>query len=958
MERSPSPRQRPSSPDVVCPICLGEITNKAVTDSCLHSFCFSCLSEWSKVKPECPLCKQKFSIIYHTIKSMGDYQEYRIDAPLDLARAPHGLVAGIDPFDPHIFINVAVQRATRFGYRTTMGVNRNGRAPVMFWMPPEEVSQRRRVPQILRSSPHSSTAFAATSGSASRSASTSRPTRTSATSVEFRRNVYQQNLWVRAAEGDRVRESNPEFYRDNPAQTHRLVPWLTRELSVLLDVTTTPYYHEHACREILGWITMYPINSYDFKRLVQTYFGGKTDHFVHEFYHFAISPFDLPAYDNHSRYTTSNAELETVTPTDELILENLANDSNFDPVQFRRPDVHNLFGYGFPVPRRPFGTLTLVPPAPRGPPDVIVVSSDEEPPAPESDNSDSEVMIIGSLPPMHLRVPEVITLDDSGDDSDVIEIKPATPPLIEIADGSDSQSHSPSLPSTSNGIAGTSSSQPDAPMNHKRTARFFRPSYREYSSSSEEDFVSKKKSPKKKISEKKRPSRSSSKRFKSSKYVDSSSSDSEGSDELEKEESGNDQRASRRKRQRSSDDDSRPESSRDRSNDLYKLETRRRSSMDTKSSKKTASSSSGPSCPKCLTPNMIQVPVKKRSHSISSDSSGGRYSRPKQRNKRFAYGNEESRSSTMSLDVETDFNPSQEPTTSLAPNPKAMSKKAIILNKRKSEMSFDQLEAGPSKTSSSSDARKVKQQLLSSDTDQNDSMDNKESIGPYECPKMSDSPSISYSKIRPEKDIARQLPGMSVYSSDTSSSILSMGQEYMPGLDAGGSNGHSSSNLLPQSHNGNHGELSGGNHRSDWDQIDVPARPPSICSTSSSSSSSSSDSVSSSHSILNVTSVDPPPLDQTDDSYPDLTLNPAASVLSEGEDLSAVASSPPNLRRFDDASSPFISLNHSPLQSDSSSPPSPSHTSVTSPPRLKSIVLRVPTYASSTPSLPFHLLKL
>uniref|UniRef100_A0A0A9YPP8 E3 ubiquitin-protein ligase Topors n=1 Tax=Lygus hesperus TaxID=30085 RepID=A0A0A9YPP8_LYGHE len=117
MERSPSPRQRPSSPDVVCPICLGEITNKAVTDSCLHSFCFSCLSEWSKVKPECPLCKQKFSIIYHTIKSMGDYQEYRIDAPLDLARAPHGLVAGIDPFDPHIFINVAVQRATRFGYR-------------------------------------------------------------------------------------------------------------------------------------------------------------------------------------------------------------------------------------------------------------------------------------------------------------------------------------------------------------------------------------------------------------------------------------------------------------------------------------------------------------------------------------------------------------------------------------------------------------------------------------------------------------------------------------------------------------------------------------------------------------------------------------------------------------------------------------------------------------------------
>ncbi|KAF6209842.1 hypothetical protein GE061_015594 [Apolygus lucorum] len=940
MERSPSPRQRPSSPDVVCPICLGEITNKAVTDSCLHSFCFSCLSEWSKVKPECPLCKQKFSIIYHTIRSMGDYQEYRIDRPLDLARAPHGLLANLDAFDPHIFINVAVQRATRFGYRTTMGVNRNGRTPLMFWMPPEDVSQRRRVPQILRSSPHGSTAFAATSGSSSRSSSSSRPNRTP--HLEFRRNVYQQNIWVRPSDEDRVRESSPEFYRENPAQTHRLVPWLTRELSVLLEHSTTPFYHELACRQILGWISVYPINSYDFKRLVQPYFGGKTDHFVHEFYHYAISPHDLPAYDNTVRYTASHAELES-TSTDDLILENLSTDSNIDPVQFRRPDVQNSFGYGFPVPRRPLGTLTLVPPTPRAPNDIIVVSSDEEPPALESD-SDSEVMIIGSLPPMHLRVPEVITLDDSGDDSDVIEIKPATPPLIEIADGSDSEPNSPSHPSTSNGIAGTSSSQPDAPMNLKRTARFFRPSYREYSSSSDEDFVSKKKSPKKKIPERKRPSRSSSRRFKSLEYVDPSSSNSDG---FEKEDSGDDQRVSRRKRQSSSDDDSQAES-----NDMSQAETKRRSSKDSKSSKK--SSSSANNCPKCLKPKKkptstspttrTQVPEKRRSHSISSDSSEGHYSRSKQRNKRFAYDHEVSPSSSISLDVETEFNPSQEPTSSLAPNPKALSKKAIILNKRKTEM-FDAVDIpGPSISSNGSDENKLTRRM--SDTDLNEPLDNKESIGLFECPRMSDSPSISYNKMRPEEDLVRQLPGMPVYSSDTSSSILSMGQEYMPGFDVGGSNGHSSSTLQPQNDNGCLDELSGGNLRSDWDQTDVPTRPPSICSTSSSSSS---DSASSSHSILNVTSVDPPPLDQSDDSYPELTLNP---VVSGGDDLSAVASSPPNLRRFDDASSPFISLNHSPLQSDSSSLPSPSHTSATSPPRLKSIVLRVPSPSRRQPQYP------
>lgn len=73
----PSAPARPSSPES-CAICLGELANKSVTDSCLHGFCFTCLLEWSKVKPECPLCKAKFGSIIHTIKNDEKYERYEI----------------------------------------------------------------------------------------------------------------------------------------------------------------------------------------------------------------------------------------------------------------------------------------------------------------------------------------------------------------------------------------------------------------------------------------------------------------------------------------------------------------------------------------------------------------------------------------------------------------------------------------------------------------------------------------------------------------------------------------------------------------------------------------------------------------------------------------------------------------------------------------------------------------
>ena len=71
-----------------CSICLCQMDDKSFTDSCFHSFCFTCLFEWSKVKAECPLCKKRFDTIIHNIRSEIDYDVFDIQLLADLCCTP------------------------------------------------------------------------------------------------------------------------------------------------------------------------------------------------------------------------------------------------------------------------------------------------------------------------------------------------------------------------------------------------------------------------------------------------------------------------------------------------------------------------------------------------------------------------------------------------------------------------------------------------------------------------------------------------------------------------------------------------------------------------------------------------------------------------------------------------------------------------------------------------------
>ena len=47
----------------ICAICMGSYENMSHPNECFHKYCFGCLAEWTKIKPECPLCLKKITSI-------------------------------------------------------------------------------------------------------------------------------------------------------------------------------------------------------------------------------------------------------------------------------------------------------------------------------------------------------------------------------------------------------------------------------------------------------------------------------------------------------------------------------------------------------------------------------------------------------------------------------------------------------------------------------------------------------------------------------------------------------------------------------------------------------------------------------------------------------------------------------------------------------------------------------
>ncbi|KAG3287364.1 E3 ubiquitin-protein ligase Topors isoform X1 [Ictidomys tridecemlineatus] len=296
-----------ASPDSKCPICLDRFDNVSYLDRCLHKFCFRCVQEWSKNKAECPLCKQPFDSIFHSVRAEDDFKEYVLR--------------------PSYNGSFATPEVRRFRYRTTMTRERNASvySPSSTMnrrttTPPDSgvlfeglgISSRSRgveIPQLMRQI------------SLRQSTADERPLRKIQEQdiINFRRTLYRAGARVRNIEdGGRYRDISAEFFRRNPACLHRLVPWLKRELTVLFGAHgSLVNIVQHI---IMSNVTRYDLESQAFVSDLRPFLLNRTEHFIHEFISFARSPFNMAAFDQHANYDCPAPSYEEGSHSDSSVI--------------------------------------------------------------------------------------------------------------------------------------------------------------------------------------------------------------------------------------------------------------------------------------------------------------------------------------------------------------------------------------------------------------------------------------------------------------------------------------------------------------------------------------------------------------------------------------------------------------------------------------------------------------
>uniref|UniRef100_A0A2A4K488 E3 ubiquitin-protein ligase Topors n=1 Tax=Heliothis virescens TaxID=7102 RepID=A0A2A4K488_HELVI len=388
-DSSPRPDSRSGSPPPNCAICLGTCKNKSFTDSCLHQFCFSCLLTWSKVKAECPLCKQAFRSIIHNVRSNHQYEEYLV-----VQRQTEESSSRID-----------IDRVTAATHRTTLTLPRR-----------ETIA----IQQLLRHYPFMADVFP---GVGPRAA----PARRRRSPASFRRTVYRHNLWARPLPDftGRFRDCTPEFYRYNDTQMHRLVPWLNRELHYLLNENIG--HISYVMSRILDLLPQHHINSAEFREAMHRYFGDRTEHFLHELYCFASTPYDMTGYDRNVQYTTDSRISTMVNEVISSSDTEASVDSDIVMVSSSEPAEPPPGPSRFPAPVYPQNYISQ--PTTNNVIPIETISQSD------TDDDSSEVMVVGYIKPPQERTPEIVDL--LGSDSDVIvqdNPQPEPPQAVEEAE--------------------------------------------------------------------------------------------------------------------------------------------------------------------------------------------------------------------------------------------------------------------------------------------------------------------------------------------------------------------------------------------------------------------------------------------------------------------------------------------------------------------------------------------
>ncbi|XP_057298870.1 E3 ubiquitin-protein ligase Topors-like [Hydractinia symbiolongicarpus] len=294
--------------DLNCSVCLGPFENRSFLDQCFHSFCYVCIIQWSELSRLCPLCKSKYNALIHSVTKELEYQQYVF--PKEEKE--------ISQKDEHRReYNENLPDGRRFRYRSTIvdherwALRRSEREKAE-----RERAQTRQQRKMSRRLKWSAT-------------------------KDRRKAVYRLNMFVKEVKQrgkPKLRDIRPEFFSDNPAMKHRLVPWLLRDLNVLLGDDDENI--RFVMSLILNIIPKVSMESEEFKQQVQPFLFNETNHFVAELISFASSPYDIKGYDDNVVYDVPTQAVPT-RPSSCVTDVVTVPDEPADPVRDRL--LHEVF---------------------------------------------------------------------------------------------------------------------------------------------------------------------------------------------------------------------------------------------------------------------------------------------------------------------------------------------------------------------------------------------------------------------------------------------------------------------------------------------------------------------------------------------------------------------------------------------------------------------------------------
>ncbi|GFS73641.1 uncharacterized protein NPIL_397691 [Nephila pilipes] len=244
----------------ICTICFSNISNRAFINTCFHSFCFQCISNWTKQRNVCPLCINKTETLIYNIISDSEYEEVRVATP--------------PPFTESVSF---VIREAMEDFVEIARMHQNICAP-----------QSLRLNNRIRT--------------------------TSSLQYMFRRTVYQESAWcIPRIPPDEFRVIASTLSLPYDEDVRRITPWLMRELHILVNEELIQPVFELLIRLAEDHLIL---SNFITNTLIR-FLGCHTWHFQYELFCFCYSNLIMRQFDTTVIYHSDEVD-ERVEPSNAL----------------------------------------------------------------------------------------------------------------------------------------------------------------------------------------------------------------------------------------------------------------------------------------------------------------------------------------------------------------------------------------------------------------------------------------------------------------------------------------------------------------------------------------------------------------------------------------------------------------------------------------------------------------